>query len=76
MITIDLSGKNALITGGTRGIGRAISRTLAQAGAATAAVYHADQRPPNPPSPSALPSTSPPTTTTRPTSPTPPRSPD
>ena len=42
MITIDLSGKNALITGGTRGIGRAISRTLAQAGAATAAVYHAD----------------------------------
>ena len=43
MITIDLSGKNALITGGTRGIGRAISRTLAQAGASTAAVYHADE---------------------------------
>ena len=43
MITIDLTGKNALITGGTRGIGRAISRTLAQAGAATAAVYRNDE---------------------------------
>ncbi len=42
MITIDLSGRNALVTGGTRGIGRAISRTLAQAGASTAAVYHRD----------------------------------
>ncbi len=43
MITLDLSGKNALITGGTRGIGRAISRTLAQAGASTAAVYRTDE---------------------------------
>jgi 3-oxoacyl-[acyl-carrier protein] reductase len=42
MITIDLAGKNALITGGTRSIGRAISRRLAQAGANTLAVYRGD----------------------------------
>ena len=43
MISIDLNSKNALITGGTRGIGRAISRRLAEAGANTTAVYRGDE---------------------------------
>ena len=43
MITIDFAGKNALITGGTRGIGRAISRRLAEAGANTLAVWRGDE---------------------------------
>ena len=40
---IDLTGRNALITGGTRGIGRAISRTLAGAGARVGAIYRSDR---------------------------------
>lgn len=39
---LDLTGRNALITGGTRGIGRAISRTLAGAGARVGAIYRSD----------------------------------
>jgi 3-oxoacyl-[acyl-carrier protein] reductase len=42
MQTINLSGKNVLITGGTRGIGRTISKTLAQAGARIGAIYRSD----------------------------------
>src|SRR4051794_35791690 len=39
MQTIDLSGKIALITGGTRNIGRAIAQSLAEAGADVALFY-------------------------------------
>jgi len=42
MQSINLSGKNVLITGGTRGIGRTISRTLAQADARIGAIYRSD----------------------------------
>ena len=39
---IDLTGKNVLITGGARGIGRIISLTLAQSGARIGAIYRSD----------------------------------
>jgi 3-oxoacyl-[acyl-carrier protein] reductase len=42
MHTIDLTGKAAIITGGTRGIGRTIAQTLAEAGADVALFYRAD----------------------------------
>ncbi len=43
---LDLSGKNAVVTGGTRGIGRSISLRLAQAGARVAMLYRSDETPP------------------------------
>lgn len=41
-VCIDLRGKTALVTGGSRGIGRATSLTLARAGARVAAVYRTE----------------------------------
>ena len=43
MRVIDLSGKAAVITGGTRNIGRAIAQSLAEAGADVALVYRSDE---------------------------------
>ncbi|WP_433254675.1 SDR family NAD(P)-dependent oxidoreductase [Streptosporangium sp. CA-135522] len=42
-MTLSLSGKNALVTGGTRGIGRAIVQGLADAGANVVTNFHSDQ---------------------------------
>jgi len=40
----DLKGKVAIVTGGTRGLGRAISRQLAELGATVALNYRADEQ--------------------------------
>lgn len=39
----DLDGEVAVVTGGTRGIGREVARRLADAGASTVATYHGDE---------------------------------
>ena len=44
MMTIDLSGKVFLVTGGSRGLGACTARTLAKAGASVAINYVADER--------------------------------
>jgi 3-oxoacyl-[acyl-carrier protein] reductase len=43
MISIDLSGKTALVTGATGELGRVMARTLAAAGADVAVHYHSNQ---------------------------------
>jgi 3-oxoacyl-[acyl-carrier protein] reductase len=43
MFQIDLSGKVALVTGGSRGIGAAVARALAEAGSAVVVNYRQDE---------------------------------
>ena len=43
MFRIDLSGKVALVTGGSRGIGAAVARALAEAGSAVVVNYRQDE---------------------------------
>ena len=41
---MEFSGKNALITGGSRGIGRAVAEAFAQNGARVAIVYKSNEK--------------------------------
>jgi 3-oxoacyl-[acyl-carrier protein] reductase len=43
-VALELSGRRALVTGGSRGIGRATARLLAEAGADVAISYHSRDR--------------------------------
>jgi len=48
-LNVDLSGKTAIVTGGSRGIGKAISLALAQAGANVVIAARSEEESPNPP---------------------------
>ena len=52
---MDFSGKTAVVTGGSRGIGRAICEELARGGANVVLCYAGGRRPPGRPSPPARP---------------------
>lgn len=45
MLSVDLSGRRALVTGGDTGLGAATSKALAQAGASVAVAYRGDGAP-------------------------------
>jgi citronellol/citronellal dehydrogenase len=46
-LSVDLSGKTAIVTGSSRGIGKAISLALAQAGANVVIAARSEEEPPS-----------------------------